>query len=714
MQNEIESKAFLRRYGFATTEPALATSESDAAAHASRIGRPVAMKIVSAEIVHKVAAGGVALNVPAADAASTFAQLMQAVRCMHPAAALDGVLIEEMVPAGVEVFIGGRHDPQFGSVVLLGFGGSNVERGPRPRVALAPIDEARASNLVQLAIEQEGVELDPQARTALVGYLLAVAGPDGFLEKERIDELDINPVIVSGKSAVAVDAVIKVRDERASALAASLDEAIAARKARLGGLGALFEPEAIAVVGASTQSTKLGYRIIRNLVDFGFRGQLYPIHPSAPDICGVKAYPTIEAVPGKIDRAFVAVGSHQVPEVLSACARKGVKVAQVLTAGFSEWGAGGEASNAAALEGAMKRVLASADMRMVGPNCIGTFSASARIAMGAPRFCPTEPGSITFISQSGTFAGDVVRRAQVQGIPVGRVLSCGNCIDLDLIDFLLFCQDDPSTRLIAFYAESIAQPGLFFRIAERSTKPIVILKGGTTEQGHTAASSHTAALATDSVLWDAAVAQAGVQQVGSIEELMDVLLVFSAHGELRGNGIGVFGSGGGVSVTSADAAAKVGMTIPRLSTATAEALKRFGVPGTSVANPIDIPVWGLKDGDRYILEEIADHLKRDPSIDSIICYIEVGSIMDFADSEEEGRSQLLDICASIRRARPDGPKITLVLRSSGDQMQDDFLRDQRIRLLRDRIAVFRSTAQAVRAHAKLIGMTRPADARKAD
>lgn len=713
MQNEIDSKALLRRYGFATTEPVLASNESDASGHARRIGRPVAMKIVSAEIVHKVAAGGVALNVSVSEAGATFARLMQAVRVKHPTAAIDGVLIEEMVPAGIEIFIGGRHDPQFGDVVLLGFGGSNVERGPRPRVALAPIDEARANKLIREAIEQEGVTLDPHARATLVRYLLAVAGPDSLLKKERIDELDINPVIVSGKSAIAVDAVVKVRSEPASVRAPSLDETIAARRARLGDLGALFEPEAIALVGASTQSAKLGYRIIRNLIDFGFRGQLYPIHPSASDICGVKAYPDIESVPGKVDRAFVAVGSHQVPEVLSACARKGVKVAQVLTAGFSEWTGGGEASSAAALEGAMKEVLASTDMRMVGPNCIGTFSASARIAMGAPRFCPTAPGSITFISQSGTFAGDVVRRAQVQGIPVGRVLSCGNCIDLDLIDFLLFCLDDPNTKLIAFYAESIGNPGLFFRIAERSTKPIVILKGGTTEQGHTAASSHTAALATDAALWNAAVAQSGVLQVDGIEDLMDALLIFSAHGELRGNRLGIFGSGGGVSVTSSDAAAKVGMTIPRLSAATAEALKRFGVPGTSVANPIDIPVWGLKDGDRYILEEIADHLKRDPSVDSVICYIEVGSIMDFADSEAEGRSQLLDICASIRRARPDGPKITLVLRSSGDQMQDDFLREQRVQLLQDGIAVFRSTAQAVRAHSKLLCMTRSAGAGKA-
>ena len=328
------------------------------------------------------------------------------------------------------------------------------------------------------------------------------------------------------------------------------------------------------------------------------------------------------------------------------------------------------------------------------------------MAMGAPRSCPTKPGSITFISQSGTFAGDVVRRARVQGLPVGQVLSCGNCLDLDLLDYLLFCEDDPHTRLIAFYAETIRDPALFFRAAERLSKPIVMLKGGTTEQGQTAASSHTAALATDAALWDAAIQKAGILQVDSIGDLMDALLIFAAHGELRGNRLGVFGSGGGVSVTASDAAARAGMSIVPLAAETAAALRRFGVPGTSVANPIDIPVWGLKEGGRYIMEELAGLLKRDPAVDSIICYVEMGSIMDFADSLADGQRELEEIGASIQRTEPAGPKLSLALRSAGDQVQDDFVRAQRTALLPHGIAVFGSAGQAVRAHAKLLRMTR--------
>jgi acyl-CoA synthetase (NDP forming) len=304
-----------------------------------------------------------------------------------------------------------------------------------------------------------------------------------------------------------------------------------------------------------------------------------------------------------------------------------------------------------------------------------------------------------------------VRRAQVLGVPVGQVLSCGNCSDLDLIDYLLFCEDDPGTSLAAFYVESLRDPGVFFRVAQRAKKPIVILRGGTTDQGLTAAGSHTAALGTDKALWAAAIRQAGVLQVDGIDDLMDALLIYSAHRTLVGNRLGIFGSGGGVSVTSADAAARAGMVVPALSVASARALKRFGIPGTSVANPIDIPVWGLRDGERFIVGEIIDLLKRDENVDSVIVYVETGSVMDFADSEADGLRELEGICDSAAQASREGPAVSLVLRSTGDRLQDDFVREQRQRRLADGIAVFSSTGRAVRAHAKLWTMSRKASSR---
>ncbi len=704
MKTEIESKSLLARYGIATTRPRLARSAAEAAAIVAEAAQPCALKVVSPDIVHKVAAGGVRLSVTADTAADTFASIMDACRQSHPNARIDGVLIEEMVDAGLEVFIGARVDPEYGTVLLLGPGGSNVEQGQTPVAALAPITPALADELIDTAFPDAFDGANGKSRSVLHGYVLAIGGENGLMMKEPIGELDVNPVIVNGKGAVAVDAVagdLPPELESRRMTTTELDAALDRRRGRLRDFGALFDPASIAFVGASTQKEKLGYRVIRNMLDFGYKGQIYPIHPSADEICGLKAYKSVSDIPGKVERAYVAVANRQVPEVLRACREKGVRVAQVLTAGFSEY-----SSDSSDLERQMLDEVRSGDMRMVGPNCMGTFSASARIALAAPRYCPTEPGGITFFSQSGTFAGDVNRRAHVMGLPLGRVLSCGNCADLDLLDYLLYADQDPATEIVAFYVESLAEPGLFFRAAEKMKKPVVILRGGATEQGLTAATSHTAALATDRALWRAGLDQSGVLQVDTIDELMDALLVLAAHGSLSGNRLGIFGSGGGVSVTSSDSAARAGMVIPHLGSRTQEGLKRFGVPGTSVSNPIDIPVWGLKEKGRYILEEIINLLKADGNVDSIVVYVEMGSIMDFAEGDEDGRRQLQEICDSVARARREGPAITLSLRSSGDKLQDDFVREMRVKMLPHGIAVFSSTSRAVRAQSMLRAASR--------
>ncbi|WP_287885660.1 MULTISPECIES: acetate--CoA ligase family protein [Paracoccus] len=698
MRTEIESKEMLARYGIETTLPELATSPDDAHAIVSRIGAPCALKVVSPDIVHKVDAGGVRLSVAAEGAEDAWRSIMDACRASHPSAHIEGVLVEEMVPAGLEVFIGGRIDPDYGPVVLFGAGGSGVEQRGKPVAALAPLTEAQGRAMVDAAFPAPFAGGDAAGRAALTRCLMAVGGPDGMLLNEEIAELDINPIILCGARAVAVDAVAGgVRPATTPRGDAETAAALDARRARLAGMGALFNPGAIAFVGASTSADKLGHHMIRNLVDFGFTGPIYPIHPSADEICGLKAYPTITDAPDGIDRALVAVASHRVPDVLAECRAKGVKLAQVLTAGFAEF-----SSDSADLERRMLEQVADGAMRMVGPNCIGTFSAASRMAVGAARYNPTEGGGITFFSQSGTFAGDVVRRAQVWGLPLGRALSCGNCSDVDMVDLLLQAEQDPETEIIAFYMESLRDPGLFFRAAAAMAKPVVILRGAQTEQGQVAASSHTAAMATDGLLWDAALAQSGVIQVSNVDDLMDTLLALAAHGRGPGERLAIFGSGGGVSVTASDAAARAGLVVPALDPATEEGLRRFGIPGTSVANPIDIPVWGLRDGDRYIFEEIINLLKDSPVIDRVVVFVEMGWVLDFMESDEAGLVALERICDSIARARPDGAAMSLALRSSGDKYQDDFVRDQRRKFLKRGISVYQSTSRAVRAQARLI------------
>lgn len=708
MLDEVESKALLRRYGVNATVPRLARSAAEATEAARGFGVPVAMKIVSPDIAHKSAIGGVRLGVVAADAAAAHEAIAAAVRKARPEAKVHGVLVEPMTAKGFELFAGGKHDDQFGPVLIVGQGGVDVERDDRVKALLVPLSKAVAERTARELLDGR---VDADALDALSAklavQLLALGGDDGVLMREPVVELDVNPLIVTADDVVAVDGLAIVDDGARGPASRPVDVIRRDREARLGGIRSLFEPDAIAVIGASTNPAKLGYRMIAKLREFGFTGQLYPIHPTATSIAEVPAFKSLDDIPGPVDRALIAVPAREVPNVLARCAAKGVRVAQVLTAGFSEWANAVDQDDPKRLEQALVDALAGTSLRMVGPNCIGTFSAKTRMPIVNPRYSLTEPGGITFFSQSGTFACDVARRAHAYGIPVGRVLSCGNCLDLDPVDFLLANEADPDATLTGFYVESIRDPSAFFRVAAQATKPIVLLKGGKTSQGVAAASSHTAALASDTRLWDAGIAHSGIVEVRDIEEMMDVLLAFSTMGitetaaRAPGNRVAIFGSGGGVSVISADVSSREGLVIADLGDAVVAGVDRFGVPGTSVENPIDIPVWGLLDGDRYIFGDVIDLLKADPDIDLIVAYLEPGSVLDFAETEKQGLAQLDAQCASIAACRRDGPPVVVSLRTSGAAALDDFVRRQRIALGAKGLAAYPSTSRAIRAQAAL-------------
>ena len=278
-------------------------------------------------------------------------------------------------------------------------------------------------------------------------------------------------------------------------------------------------------------------------------------------------------------------------------------------------------------------------MRIVGPNTIGAYCGAAKITMSTPRHAPDAPGGITFISQSGTYAWDMIHRAKVLGLPLGKSLSCGNCADVTPTDYLLYAAEDPDTDIVAMYLETDLDAGRFFRLAREIGKPLVLFRGGRSAAGMRAATSHTGALAADGNLWLAAARQAGAAVVDSMDELLDVLLAHAAFGTVSGRRLALFGSGGGVSVVSADVADANGMTFAAFGDETRRRLGKFGVPGTSVDNPIDIPVWGLKSDGIFIFHEIVELLAADAAVESIIAYVEMNSIFEFSDEVAEGRSR---------------------------------------------------------------------------
>jgi acyl-CoA synthetase (NDP forming) len=692
---EHEAKALLRKYGVKATAPRLVQSAQDALAAAQGIGAPVVLKIASPDILHKARVGGVRLAVQPRDAGSAYEEIMASARNVTKAR-IAGVLVEPMVEGGTELIIGGKRDPHFGPVVMFGMGGTSVEKTRTVAFRLAPISEAEARDLIASTTPE--LTRDVETAEKLISILLAVAGPDGALVKEDIRELDINPVIVNASGVVAVDALAILGSGAPGATAsdASFDRA-AEQKQLYQTMKAAFEPSGIVVVGASATPGKLGFTIVRNLVDYGFKRPIFGVHPTANNVYGCPTFASVSDLPHDVDRAMIVVPAAKVAHALEQCAAKGVRVAQIYSAGFAEWSDEGKA-----LEQSIREIVARTGMRVIGPNTIGTFSASGGLTLTVPRYSPRGEGTISFVAQSGTYALDAITRSRVLGLPLGKSVSCGNCVDLGPLEYLLYFAEDPGTDIIAMYLESVPDAGRFFRCAAQIDKPIVLLKGGQSAAGLQAASSHTGALATDSGLWEAAAKQAGAVVVDTLDELIDVLQALTAFGERwrLGRRLGVFTSGGGISVGAADAAATADLAVAELTENTRKALARFGVPGTSVKNPVDIPVWGLKADGRFIFNEMIDVLAADENVDSVVACVEMGSVFSFSADEVEGLEQMELISASILANRSKRP-VSAVFRTTGDKVQDDYVRAIRPRMLARGIPVYEGIERAIHAHATI-------------
>lgn len=701
---EHQAKALLKRYGIPVTIPRLAKSAKSAEKFAEECDGKVAMKIASMDIVHKAEIGGVHLNISPKDAANVFHEIMSASKYNNNLD-IEGVIVEPMVDPGKEIIIGGVFNPLFGPTIMLGSGGAHVEDLRNVVFRLAPLDEKDAFDMIEeigaVIVGAKKLDKSDKVVNTLVNILLSVGGSKGVLLAESLRELDINPLIISGDSIIAVDAHAVKLEKNAETFSKygiiNKGEYNKLEKHTFESLLPLFYPECIAVIGASAKPGKLGFRILQNLVDGRFPGKIYAVHPSAQSIYGCPVFPSVEKLPGSVDRAIIAITAENVPEVLIQCSKKGVRVAQILTAGFSEWSADGET-----LTDAIKDIAKTTRMRIVGPNTIGTYCAEGQISMSSHRHLPKKTGGITFISQSGTYAWDMIHRSKIQGLPLGKSLSCGNCSDVKPSDYLIFSARDRDTDVVALYLESDEDAGRFFRFAKNIKKPLVLFKGGRSSAGVKVATSHTGALAGDYNLWKSAGRQADLKIVDSIDELLDLLLAIHAFGEIPGNRIALFGSGGGVSVVAADLAATNNMEFASLSENTKTHLEKFGVPGTSISNPIDIPVWGLKDEKGFIFHEMIELLIQDPNVDSIITYVEMNSVFEFSDDIQAGIDQMDSIMESLLKTNTKGVAISAVLRSAGDKIQDDFLRTARPRFLENGIAVYPTTARAIRSHAKLV------------
>ncbi len=375
---------------------------------------------------------------------------------------------------------------------------------------------------------------------------------------------------------------------------------------------AFFEPASVAVIGASTNPEKLGYAVLRNLVEGGFarRGKVYPINPKADEILGLKAYPRVQDVPEPIDLAVIVIPYMLVPDVLRECGEKEIPAAIIISAGFRE--AGMEGLNR---ELELVDIAQEYKIRLIGPNCLGvidTFTPlNASFSAGTP-----PQGPMAFMSQSGALGTAILDWAMAGRLGLSKFVSLGNKADVSEIDLLKAWADDDNSKVILMYSEGLPNGEEFIRVAREVTrkKPVVAIKSGVTQSGSRAVSSHTGSLAGSEEAYQAAFRQGGVIRAESMQALFDMALALGYQPLLKGDRIGIVTNAGGPGILATDALERNGMSLARLEVETVRALQEFLPGAASAGNPVD--VLGDARADRY--EFALRQVVEDPNVDGVL------------------------------------------------------------------------------------------------
>jgi len=381
------------------------------------------------------------------------------------------------------------------------------------------------------------------------------------------------------------------------------------------GLDKIFNPRKIAVIGASNREGSVGYKLFRNLI--GFRGFIYPVNPFSQSIQGVTAYPSIKKIPWQIDLAVIATPAHIVPEIVEECGEAGVTGVIIVSSGFREVGVRGRA-----LEEEIQKIRSRFGLRIIGPNCLGVMRPSIKLnATFANRMA--KPGHVAFISQSGAICASVLDWAEAANIGFSAVVSLGGTIDVDFADLIDYFGMDPETRSIVLFVEFISEPGKFMSAARRfaATKPIIAIKAGKTPEGMKAAFSHTGAIASDDLLYDALFSRAGVVRVETISDLFCCSEVLATQPLPKSPDLVVITNAGGAGVMATDAIILRGGRLARLSEKTIEELDKILPHYWSRSNPIDI----CEDASIERFRKTAEICLKDPNARGfLIIYAPVG------------------------------------------------------------------------------------------
>jgi 3-hydroxypropionyl-CoA synthetase (ADP-forming) len=605
-------------YGFVGPRAAFAAGPAEAAALARELGFPVALKISSPDILHKTDVGGVELRLASEEEVRVAGErMLETVRRRAPEARLDGLRVEEMVPGGFEVIIGLKNDRQFGPVIMFGLGGVLTEIFDDATFRVLPIAREDAEQMIgelQGARVLQGFRGRPSVPAGLLVELLLGAARFGLDLGDRLEAVDLNPVIVWEHGHRLVDYKIVLTDAGASETpsGAAAPNARVHRPVDTTHLDTFFTARSVALVGASDTPGKIGHAVLDSLAKHEYAGKVFPVNPGRSSIQGLPSYPSLGAIPEEVEVVVCTVDLELVPGLVRECAAFGVHNLIVVSGGGKELG-----GDRAAAEAEVRRLARELDVRVIGPNCLGIFDGTTRLdTFFQPNARMRRPpaGPVAMLTQSGTVGISFLEDADSFG--VSKFVSYGNRADVDEADLLTYLTDDPATRVIALYVEGFDNGRGFLKAARSAAekKPVVVFKTGRSSPAAGAALSHTGFFAGSYKVAEGAFRQAGVIAVDSYEALVAAAKALALQPRARGGQVGLLGNGIGTIVQALDLMAGTGLRPAALSERTLAHLRASYPPFYIVQNPLDVTGSATSEDYRVGIQALLD----DPGVDIVM------------------------------------------------------------------------------------------------
>lgn len=626
------SKEILAAYGIKVPMYALVKTESEAAEKAKQIGFPLVAKVVSPEILHKTDVMGVKVGLNSeAKVRETFSDMHERLSKRYE---IKGILLEKMVPSGIELIVGLQNDPQFGPVIMVGMGGINTEIFKDISFRVLPITKEDAKEMIEdLKGKQilkgfrgsEPVDID-MLSTALVNI-----GNLGTDMAAYYESIDFNPVIAYPRDYYVVDAKIILKDK-------PYPEAISKSQPDSSFMDIFFNASSIALIGASPERGKVGNSVFESLVKHEYKGKVFPVNAKGyPEIMGIKAFKSLEDINEPVEVVIVTVDLRFVPDLLKICGKKSIHNMVIISGGGKELG-----GERAAIEQQIKELSSQLNVRIIGPNCIGMFNGENRLDcafQGHERMIRPRNGHVAFLSQSGTVGIAFMETADAFGM--SKMISYGNRSDVDEADMIWYLSEDPQTKVIGLYVEGLGDGRKFMNTAKKvihdAKKPVIVFKNGRTTRGAKQALSHTGSLGGSYAVVKGALDQAGIISVNSYEELTGSLKALIWQPVPNGSRVAMVSNGAGPVIAAIDHFEELGLVVAEISEASKRAFKEHYPPTYVIGNPCDITGSASADDYRFAIQTFID----DPNVDIIMSW--------FVFQDDPLEATIVDVLAEFQK-----------------------------------------------------------------